>query len=65
MSTEKFDNKYSGYPTFYGTVVDSKEWRAWEHDAHKHGFDWSESTECGWLSPRHFKEFIRWIKKSK
>lgn len=51
------------YPTFYQTIVSSKEWQAWEKVAYEKGFDWSESTECGWLSPKHFKEFLKFTNR--
>jgi len=49
--------------TFYRAVVDSKEWQDWEEYAYKKGFDWSESTESGWLSKEHFSAFLKWYKK--
>ena len=52
-----------GYPTFYETIVKSKEWQDWEKVAYKKGYDWAESTETGWLSPKHFKAFLRWENK--
>jgi len=64
---DEFVNDIANYkkknPTFYRTVVNSEEWQEWEKIAYKKGFDWSESTECGWLSDKHFSAFIRWIKK--
>lgn len=51
--------------TFYRTIVGSLEWQEWEKVAHHPGFDWHESTECEWLSPKHFAAFIKWVKKNK
>lgn len=49
-------------PTFYSTIVTSKEWCEWERAAPFYGFDWAESTECGWLSPAHWDAFLSWVK---
>lgn len=50
------------YPTFYETIVRSPEWRNWEKVAHIKGYDWAESTECGWLSSKHFEAFLEFVK---
>ncbi len=63
MSVELKDGY--GKPTFYATIASSPEWQAWEKAALGHGFDWHESTECGWLSPEHFAAFMSWVRNSK
>lgn len=55
------EKEYDKYPTFYETVVHSPQWQAWTKVAHTYGYDWHESTECGWLSENHFDSFIRWV----
>ena len=51
------------FPTFYDTITSSKEWEEWEKVALKKGYDVVESRETGWFSSRHFKAFIRFIKR--
>jgi hypothetical protein len=65
------------YPSFWKTITESKEWKAWMKEmmerfrrSHTKGtdeelFDVDESHECGWMSPRHWKAFIKFIKKTK
>lgn len=53
------------HQTFYETVVHSPQWQAWKKVAEKKGFDWHESTECGWLSEKHFHAFLSWCVKNK
>jgi len=48
--------------SFWATVIQSDEWQAWEKIGDKHGFDVDECRACGWISPKHFKEFIKFIK---
>lgn len=48
--------------TFYDAIVNSEEWLLWNDYACDKGFDWSESTETGWLSPKHLKAFYKFIK---
>ena len=65
------------YPSFWKTIVESKEWKAWMKKQNKLFskfvasqcdkssmpiFDVDESHECGWISPRHWKEFVKFIK---
>ena len=56
-------------PTFYDTVVHSKEWKAWEEYLHQEAmqdrlhFDIDESIECGWLSENHWNAFIKFTKQ--
>ena len=54
-----------GHPSFWKTVVESKEWQDWEKVANKKGFDCDESRECGWFSPQHFRAFLDSICGSK
>ena len=49
-----------GHPSFWKTIVESKEWKAWEKVANEKGFDYDESRECGWFSPSHFKAFLEY-----
>lgn len=59
------------YPSFWKTIVESKEWKLWykeqmrrfADDARTEGvFDIDESQECGWMSPGHWEEFVKFIK---
>jgi hypothetical protein len=59
---DKKDEEYD-YPTFYGTIVDSKEWQAWGKVAHEQGYDWHESTETGWLSSGHWLAFLNFCRQ--
>jgi len=57
------------YPTFYDTVIHSKEWKAWAEYLHKEAleerlhFDIDESIECGWLSENHWNAFIEFTRQ--
>lgn len=62
MSINKTDPEFPDYPTFYGSIVDSKEWKEWSMVAHEYGYDWVESTETGWLSPGHWLAFLNWVR---
>lgn len=61
--TEKTDPDFN-QPTYYGTVVHSKPFQAWEKVASTYGFDWYESVETGWLSEKHFMAFLDWYKNT-
>lgn len=61
--TSKTDPDFPNYTTFYGTVIQSKEWYEWEKVAHTFGYDWHESTETGWLSPGHFQAFLEFVRR--
>jgi len=56
-------------PTFYDTVINSKEWKAWAEHLHQEAlqerlhFDIAESVECGWLSENHWNAFIEFTKQ--
>ena len=52
------------HPTFYKTVVHSKEFQAWvkyNESLDIPLFDTPESIECGWLSPEHFEAFLNFV----
>jgi hypothetical protein len=68
------------YPSFWKTIVESKEGKLWYKEmmkrfskmadapigkATEHCFDIDESWECGWMSPAHWEEFTKFIKKLK
>ncbi len=48
-----------GHPSFYKTIVESKEWQAWEKVANEQGFDYDESRECGYFSTKHWQAFLK------
>src|SRR3990167_11164898 len=66
------------HPSFWKTIVQSEEWKQWQKEQgrrlHEHNekeserytgcFDIDESTECGWLSPEHWREFCLWLRKT-
>jgi hypothetical protein len=61
-TTHRKDDTY-GHPTFYGTVVSSKEWQAWVKENEQNPkWDVHESMETGWLSPGHFSAFLNFTK---
>lgn len=52
-------------PNFYTTVTQSPQWKAWQKhqaDLEHHGSTWrydmAEVMECGWISDRHFQDFL-------
>jgi hypothetical protein len=64
------------HPTFYHTIVGMPEWAAWvKHQEGLYGslkrrkdgtmervsFDVGESTECGWISPKHMRAFCWFV----
>jgi len=61
------------YPSFWKTVVTSKQWEEWEGEVNKRlhrgkfekAFDVGESRECGWLSPNHFQAFLDFTNKKR
>jgi hypothetical protein len=62
--TEKTDPEYN-WPTFYGTIVESKPWQAWvKVNEQNPQFDAHESMEIGALSPEHFAAFLDWHKNN-
>jgi len=60
-------------PTFYDTIIRSKQWQKWEKeqerrkedDNWKGVFDYDESRECGLLSSEHFESFMDFCGKMK
>jgi len=65
-------------PTFYRTVIESPQWKAWEIEQAKrlHSilinadeggpikgiYDMPEVVECGWISQEHFQDFLKFCK---
>jgi hypothetical protein len=51
------------HDSFWATVIESKEWKAWKKHQDKIGWQWdfSEVEETGQISPQHFKEFINYL----
>lgn len=50
-------------PTYYETIVKSDIWKEWTKYAQDNLlFDMPESIECGWLSNKHWEEFIKWVR---
>ena len=58
-----------GHSSFWRTVIKSPEWEKWKEWNYKkspHGnWDFAENEELGILSPQHWKEFVKFIKKLK
>ena len=61
-----------GHPSFWKTVIESPQWKQWQREQHrrldegkiKDGvYDMSEVEECGWISQKHFQDFINFIIK--
>lgn len=53
----------NGHPSFWKTIVQSKEWGKWyKHASKNHLFDVDESQECGWMSLNHWNSFLEFIK---
>jgi hypothetical protein len=61
---------YHFHESFWKTVVESDEWRAWCEEVRKRWkkikdkdclpiFDIDECQECGWISPDHWREFMK------
>ena len=64
------------HPTFWKTVVESPQWLAWENEVARRFhvmvtenvdvlgvFDVDECRECGYISPKHFQDFLRFTVK--
>lgn len=47
------------HPSFWKTVIQSDEWKAWEKEGYKLGWDVDESRECNWFSAGHFAAFLK------
>jgi len=68
-----------GHFSFWKTVVESPQWAVWEKEVSKrmskHNkkkskiytgvWDVDECRECGWISQKHFQDFIKFINKIK
>lgn len=52
-----------GHNSFWKTIIESPQWKKWEKIANKKGYDYCECSECGWMSQKHFQEFIKFIRK--
>lgn len=48
--------------SFWKTVVTSRQWEKWSTKARRHGFDVDECRECGYLSPKHFQAFLKFVR---
>ena len=69
------------YPSFWKTICESKEGKLWYKEMIKRFsrmadtpmgqpwkeqcFDIDESYECGFMSPAHWREFVRFIQEMK
>jgi hypothetical protein len=54
-----------GHPSFWKTIVESKEWKDWEKEQIENPqFDIDESRVCGWLGEKHRNAFFNFICKS-
>ena len=63
MKTNKTDPEFPDYPTFYGTIVDSKEWKEWvKKNEEDPKWDVHEAMETGWLSPVHWLAFLNFVR---
>ena len=49
--------------SFWKTIVLSDEWQQWE-DSHPK-FDVDECREAGWISPEHWKAFVKFLREKK
>jgi hypothetical protein len=64
-----------GHPSFWKTVVESPQWKLWQGEQSRRlhllcqeklpknvaTYDMPEVEECGWISPGHFQEFLKFI----
>lgn len=53
------------HPSFWKSVVESPQWGKWGEIAYEKGWDYDECRECGWMSQKHFQEFLKFCKKLK
>ena len=59
--------------TFYRTVTASRQWKLWEaqqanwfaQKKFKKCFDMAECMECGWISQKHFQDFLKFVRNLK
>ncbi len=66
-----------GHPSYWKTVVESPQWKAWEKEVHKRVhdqlgkdrmegvYDIDECRECGFISAGHFQDFLKFIELEK
>ena len=50
-----------GHDTFWKSVVESPQWKAWTQAAD--GWDWMECEACGHISQAHFQAFMAFSAK--
>ena len=61
-----------GHSSFWKTFIESPQWLEWEKEQSKRFsesagnpaikcFDYDESRECGWISQKHFQEFLNFV----
>ena len=48
--------------SFWATIIESEEWKAWKKFNNNQNWDWAECEELGIMSEGHFKAFIDFIK---
>jgi len=57
------------HSSFWKTVIESPQWQLWKKVMEKGEVperDMPEVEECGWISPEHFQDFLKFVKsKSK
>lgn len=49
--------------SFWKTVVSSEEWKEWEKA--NSSFDVDECRIAGWISPEHWKAFVKFLREKK
>lgn len=69
-----YGNRSEEYQTVYKAFMNSPEWRAWENhltekmkrDEFVPGemFDFDETRECGWMSDKHMRAFMRFVRSN-
>lgn len=51
--------------SFWATVIQSEAWDKWyKENMRKMWFDVDECMGCGWISPEHFQEFLKFTIKN-
>lgn len=56
-------NSCGYHNSFWATVIESEEWKKWKEKNNNLEYDFCECEELGILSPRHWQEFIKFIKQ--
>jgi hypothetical protein len=52
--------------SFYFTIIQSKEWEKWRaYNEKKLLYDVWECEGCGWISPNHWSDFIKFLTKKR